>query len=272
MTRLRVVWVLIAVVLGRAGWGQTDAGALERELKGKQLALRSYSAEPVAKYEWLGDKLVGVPGHVFTLGTFKVGSVWLKGGTLALIGERYTLVRDSKKNQMFAMGGAPMRLEIDLHGATPAEVVPKLKEMLFVEDLHEVIAGLPPTLANMLPTDLSDAPAATGCKCARLFRDGSWIIAALPDAQYIPIRVKSTAEPEFSEEARRQKMSATVKLALFVADTGLVGDVWILEPAGNGLDENAVAAARKYIFAPAQYEGKPVGTEVRVEIAFSYRE
>lgn len=269
MSGLRVLFFGIVVMVAHAGFAQTDARGLEQELKGKQLALRSYSGGPVGRYEWLGDKAVPVQGHAFTLGLFKTGSVSLKGDKLVLTGERYTLVRDSKKNdRQFAMGGEPMRLEINLHGASPTTVLPKVKEMLFADDIQALITGLSPVVAKMTPIDLSNLHGAITCKCVQLFKDGSWVEVTLPDSLYgIPV-VKLQAEPEFSDLARQQNKTGTVRLAAFVDDTGRIGDVWILEPLGSGLDENAIAAVRKYVFAPASYEGKPVGIELRIEIAF----
>jgi TonB family protein len=203
------------------------------------------------------------------LGRFKTGSVSLKGSKLVLTGERYTLVRDSKKNdRQFAMGGEPMKLEIDLHGVPPMTVLPRLKEMLFADNIQELVAGLSPELAKMTPTDISNPLGANACHCLHLFKDSDWVEVILPDPRYVPPIVKSQEEPEFSDQARQKKKTGTVRLALFVDDTGRVGDVWILEPLGSGLDENAIAAVRKYVFAPAKYEGKPVGTELRIEIAF----
>ena len=50
-----------AMLLARPVSGQTDASALEAALHGKALGLRSYSADPVAKYTWVDGKLLPDP-------------------------------------------------------------------------------------------------------------------------------------------------------------------------------------------------------------------
>ena len=68
--------------------------------------------------------------------------------------------------------------------------------------------------------------------------------------------------------ARRE---AEVVLSLDVADTGKVGAVEVVRPAGGdggeALDQAAVAAARQFIFEPGQADGHPVP----VRVTYSYR-
>jgi hypothetical protein len=49
---------------------------------------------------------------------------------------------------------------------------------------------------------------------------------------------------------------------------GHVEDVWLLRPLEFGLDESAVKSARQYVFEPATYEGRPVGTNIFVDVDF----
>jgi TonB family protein len=268
MIRLRIICLVMLLVTMRAGWGQANAGALEQELKGKQLALRSYSAESVARYEWVDDKLVVVPGHLFTVGVFKTRSVKLRGGVLVISGDRLTLVRDSTKNSFSLTGGDPMQLEINLHGATPAVAIPRLKEMLFVEDVNAAIAGLPAPLPEMLPFDVGSEGRPAGCNCVWISKDGHWIEVANKDPLYAHPKVIYQEEPEFSEEARRAKVGGAVRLTCYVDDAGRVGDIWIARPLGYGLNEKAVRSLQHYKFAPAQYDAKAVGTALSIEINY----
>ena len=50
-----------AMLLARPVLAQTDASALEAALHGKHLGLRSYSADPVAKFTWVNGKLLPDP-------------------------------------------------------------------------------------------------------------------------------------------------------------------------------------------------------------------
>ena len=264
---LRQVALAVVLLVARAGWGQIDAHAMEHELKGKPMALRSYSAEPVARYEWVGDKFVSAPGHSFTLGVFTTRSVKLKGNVLIFEGTRGTLVRDAQKGILGRTGDAPMKLEIDLRNAPTTLQSPILEKMLFVEDAAAAIAELPMPLSEMLPLNTTGAVVAR-CKCAVIFDGGQWIKLASKDPQYGYPKLKLSVEPEFSEEARRQKVSGEVAVEIYVDSTGHVGDVWIGRGVGLGLDEKAVAAARQYVFEPAMYQGRPVGTEFSIGIDF----
>ena len=259
--------VVFALLLGRVGWGQIDAHAVEQELKGKPMALRSYSAEAVARYEWVNDKFVPVSGHAFTLGVFTTRSVKLEGNALIFDGERGTIVRDAQKNLLGRTGVAPMKLEIDLHNAPATLALPILENMLFFEDAAKAVAGLPTPLSEMLPLNTTGVVAAK-CDCTRIFDGGQWIKLAHNDPQSSYPKLKFSVEPEFSKEARKQKISGGVVAEIYVDNTGHVGDVWIGRGAGLGLDEKAVAAARQYVFEPAMYQGRPVGTELVIEINF----
>ena len=80
-----------------------------------------------------------------------------------------------------------------------------------------------------------------------------------------------TADPEFSEEARRMKLNGDVLLKLKLDNQGKVTDVTVVRGVGHGLDEKAVEAARKYRFTAATQDGKPIPWELNVEFTFRIR-
>jgi TonB family protein len=258
---------MAVLLVARVGWAQIDAHAIEHDLKGRPMALRSYSAEPVAKYQWVDDKLVSVSGHAFTLGVFTTRSVKLKGNTLIFDGDRGTIVRDTQKDLLGRTGDTPMRLEIDLHNAPTTLALPALEGLLFFEDAAKAIAGLPMPLSEILPLNTTGVTAAK-CGCIRIFDGGQWMKLADNDPQYSHPKLKHSVEPEFSEEARKKKVSGGVVVEMYVDSSGHIGDIWIGRGVGSGLDEKAVAAARQYVFEPAIYQGRPVGTELAVEVNF----
>jgi len=75
-------------------------------------------------------------------------------------------------------------------------------------------------------------------------------------------------EAEFSEEARKAKMSGIVMVDLIVDEKGNVTRAHVLQGLGMGLDEKALEAVRQYKFKPAMENGKPVKVEVNVEVNF----
>ena len=136
--------MLAVVALVRAGWAQKDVHAIENDLRDKPMTLRSYSADSVARYSWAGGKLEAAPVKLHALGVFIPQSVTLKKNELLTIGgTRSTLILDSKTGQPKQAGQSFMNIEVDLHGADPAIVLPKMQEMLFFPDLAQAIAALP---------------------------------------------------------------------------------------------------------------------------------
>jgi TonB family protein len=83
-----------------------------------------------------------------------------------------------------------------------------------------------------------------------------------------PPRAIYSPAPEFSEEARRQKVQGTVVLDLIVTSAGKAVQVRVVQSQGYGLDEKAVEAVSKWKFEPATKDGKPVSVEVPVEVDF----
>lgn len=83
-----------------------------------------------------------------------------------------------------------------------------------------------------------------------------------------PPKAVFTPEPEFPEKARHDREQATVLLCVNVGADGKVPQVKALSNTGNGFERNAEAAVRTWKFKPATCNGRPVGTEMTVEVAF----
>ena len=75
-------------------------------------------------------------------------------------------------------------------------------------------------------------------------------------------------EPEFSDEARRAKLSGNVLVNLWVDQSGRATHVRVLQGLGMGLDEKAIDAVRQFRFKPAMENGKPVTVELNIEVGF----
>jgi protein TonB len=80
--------------------------------------------------------------------------------------------------------------------------------------------------------------------------------------------VLSAVDPEFSEEARKQKFSGNVLVGLIVDEQGNPTHVRILRGVGLGLDEKAMDAVRQYKFKPATKDGRPVKVELSIDVRF----
>ena len=81
-------------------------------------------------------------------------------------------------------------------------------------------------------------------------------------------QVLHSAEPEFSQEARRKKVSGSVVLHLIVDEQGLPQNITVVHGLGSGLDEKAIEAVKQYRFRPAMRQGQPVKVEINIDVNF----
>jgi TonB family protein len=81
-------------------------------------------------------------------------------------------------------------------------------------------------------------------------------------------KVVYRVEPEFSDEARKNKYQGTVTVRVVVGVDGKPHDISVQRSLGMGLDEKAVEAARLWRFEPGTKDGVPVPVEVYLEVSF----
>jgi TonB family protein len=84
-----------------------------------------------------------------------------------------------------------------------------------------------------------------------------------------PPRVIFRSEPEYSEEARRAGVNATINVSLVVGEDGVPRDIRIVRGAGFGLDEVAARTISSWRFEPGTKEGKPFPAPTHVDLHFS---
>ncbi len=75
-------------------------------------------------------------------------------------------------------------------------------------------------------------------------------------------------DPEFSDEARRDKYQGICLVSIIVDARGFPQNVRVARHLGMGLDEKAMEAIRRYRFKPATKDGKPVAAAITVEVDF----
>ena len=75
-------------------------------------------------------------------------------------------------------------------------------------------------------------------------------------------------EPSFSDEARKAKAQGIVLLVLVVGKDGHTYDIHVRQSLGMGLDEKALEAVSHWRFRPATLNGKPVATQIAVQVDF----
>ena len=82
-----------------------------------------------------------------------------------------------------------------------------------------------------------------------------------PEAIYSP-------EPSFSDEARKAKHQGIVQLLLVVGKDGRPYGIRVGQTLGMGLDEKAIEAVKLWRFRPAMFNGRPVATQIAIQVEF----
>lgn len=80
--------------------------------------------------------------------------------------------------------------------------------------------------------------------------------------------VMHSAEPEFTDDARRANYQGNVSVQLIVDAEGNPQNVRLVSHLGMGLDEKAIEAVRQYRFRPAMYQGHAVAVQILIDVDF----
>jgi TonB family protein len=84
-------------------------------------------------------------------------------------------------------------------------------------------------------------------------------------------RALNHPRPNYTEEARKNKVQGVVQLRVWIDASGRVTEVKTLSNLRYGLDEEAIKAAHEMKFVPAMAGGRAVGCWVTMEIEFNLR-
>lgn len=79
----------------------------------------------------------------------------------------------------------------------------------------------------------------------------------------------SKPQPQYTAKARMNGTYGTVRLRAVLRNTGDVTDIYIVNGLPDGLNDSAIAAARRIKFAPAEYEGRKVSQWALIEYNFN---
>ncbi|MEM9068018.1 MAG: TonB-dependent receptor [Myxococcota bacterium] len=86
-----------------------------------------------------------------------------------------------------------------------------------------------------------------------------------------PPTIAEFVEATYPSEAEEQGLEATVELEITIAVDGAVTDARVITPVGNGFDEAAVDAVRRFRFTPAIVNGQPTSVRIRYRYVFELR-
>jgi TonB family protein len=97
---------------------------------------------------------------------------------------------------------------------------------------------------------------------------GPKVIAADTGAAATPVEITYKPNPVYTDEARNMKLEGEVLLDMSFSANGTLQVNRVVRGLGHGLDEAAVAAAKKIRFKPAMRNGQPVDSNAIVHVLF----
>lgn len=78
-----------------------------------------------------------------------------------------------------------------------------------------------------------------------------------PDPGVTPMKILLKPQPRYTDKARGDNISGSIVIAVLFAESGQITHTLILKGLGGGLNEEALKAAYKIKFEPAEKDGKP---------------
>jgi protein TonB len=86
-------------------------------------------------------------------------------------------------------------------------------------------------------------------------------------------QVTKEVKPEYTAEAKKARIAGTVLLDVTVTEKGEVEDVQVIRSLDQefGLDQQAIKAAKQWLFKPGTKDGNPVPVRVSLEMTFTLK-
>jgi len=75
--------------------------------------------------------------------------------------------------------------------------------------------------------------------------------------------------PDYPERARRDKLTASVVVAVAISAQGNVEDAKVVRSSNPVFERNAIDTVRQWKFEPASQDGKPVAVQLQTEMTFN---
>ena len=257
---------------------QSDKDAekvFEQSVLNQQLYLRNFSAETDLKARWTGNTVHFEPPFAHILLPLTIEAVKFKSSLVEIDALRPIVVVDPAKGLVPGPATTPVRILVDIKGANKQLLFPALSQALFWPSRDEALAAVPREHGGKAPIEPKLYPQLAGahqvspdkiCDCNDLGTPACRGRAPYEGA--VPMKILRVGEPEFSEEARKKKVNGQVTFSVVVDETGQITDIWIVQPLGLGLDENAVRALHQYVMQPATCHDRPVRVPMHLGVNF----
>jgi TonB family protein len=88
------------------------------------------------------------------------------------------------------------------------------------------------------------------------------------DPSIKPPRALHTPEPRYSASARAQKIEGTVTISAIISADGHPYSVKVIKSLEPSLDANAIEAIKKWKFAPATKDERPIAVRLNVDMSY----
>jgi len=95
--------------------------------------------------------------------------------------------------------------------------------------------------------------------------------SALPDTVDSRPVALNRPKPNYTEDARRNRVEGTIKASALVDPGGFVNEVRLLSHLPDGLDQEAKRAIQEMRFRPGKRNGLPVAAWVTLEVEFNLK-
>jgi TonB family protein len=252
MTR-KALTCFLALFLIQAGRADSIKDVLNHKYKNHILALRSPFTAADQKFDSAGHSLTAAPNSGWLMyGGIYVERLNLSSDTLRLEGPRAVFADEKKKGKpVLVRFSKSVRVEIHLDHS--------LKSLDDAEALMGRVFFLGPDAAEHARPEFRRADDTTSDDQISSYRERG---ITAPKATFTP-------EPDFSEEARREKFQGNVILSVVVDKMGNVARIRLEKAAGHGLDEHAMEAIKAWRFLPGTRNGEAVAVREPMEVGFN---
>jgi TonB family protein len=244
---------LLALFLGYPVHAENIKDALNHKYKNQILALRSPFIGADQKFDSAGHSLNAAPNSSWLLyGGIYVEKLNLSSDIVRVQGPLAAFADEKKDGQQVLVRFSKSQ-KIEIHLDQP------LKSLEDAQTVLGRVFFLGTDAAEHAKPELRRADDTTpDDQIYDYHQDG----VAAPKATFTP-------EPDFSEQARREKFQGNVILSIVVDKMGNVARIRLETVLGHGLDEHAMEAIKAWRFTPGTRNGEPVAVREPIEVAFN---
>lgn len=275
MRRNLTGFVILLLLLTTAPARADSRADLERSLRdqwaGKNELLRGFYGGDHLVFDAAGSPLQTGSSAPWTASYVHIKGLKVKDQDLEMDGERAGLVfYDQKRLVPETDEGTKhvrVQIQIALAPSETAEQVRAALDRVFIQPNEDFSSMVPEFWQDYLHGSLKEKERDQNTRVPELtlpsgetaYKVGDNVKA--PHVQYAP-------DPEYFGPARLTRLQGTTVLWVVIGRNGTPSEIQIWRPLGFGLDEQAVAAVKKWRFLPATKDGQPVSVRIFVEVNF----